>query len=502
MIMDNKFFKQAVNIYNSVVKSYSIIFFSGNKAFGLLLAAVTFFNPVAGICGLSAVLLTNFIARAAGFNPVFIEEGVYGFNSLLVGLGLGAAFEPGYTLAAAVVLASFLTLILSVCLGGSLRKYNLPFLTLPFIFAIWIMFLWAGNFTGMKHTDRGIYWMNEMYSYGGAGMVHFFRAVEESAMPQALAVYFRSLSAIFFQQNVIAGALIAAGLLFFSRIAFSVSALGFFSAYAFYRFLGADAAGLNCQDFGFNFILTAIAMGSYYAVPSLYSYLLVILLVPASAALIAASNAVFGFFSLPIYSLPFNLIVLSSLYALMLRQKPAFVQLITLQNSSPEENLYRHHNATRRLGNWRYYHLQLPFMGEWMVQQGHDGSFTHKEEWSNAFDFVVTDAELKSYKGNEAVPEDYYCYDKPLVCAADGFVEDISDNVEDAAIGSVNLAQNWGNSIVIRHSPGIYTQLSHLKKNSFKVKKGDFVKKGDIIASCGSSGRSPSPPRSASSTRG
>jgi hypothetical protein len=35
--------------------------------------------------------------------------------------------------------------------------------------------------------------------------------------------------------------------------------------------------------------------------------------------------------------------------------------------------------------------------------------------------------------------------------------------------------------------------LSHLKKGSFKVSKGDHVKKGDMLASCGNSGRSPVP---------
>ena len=31
-----------------------------------------------------------------------------------------------------------------------------------------------------------------------------------------------------------------------------------------------------------------------------------------------------------------------------------------------------------------------------MVSQGHDGKFTHKGEWSNAFDFMLLDEEMKS----------------------------------------------------------------------------------------------------------
>jgi hypothetical protein len=39
----------------------------------------------------------------------------------------------------------------------------------------------------------------------------------------------------------------------------------------------------------------------------------------------------------------------------------------------------------------------------------------------------------------------------------------------------------------------LYSQISHLKKDSLLVNIGDYVKKGTIIASCGNSGRSPEP---------
>ncbi len=35
--------------------------------------------------------------------------------------------------------------------------------------------------------------------------------------------------------------------------------------------------------------------------------------------------------------------------------------------------------------------------------------------------------------------------------------------------------------------------MSHLRKDSFKVRTGDYVKQGDVVAACGNSGRSPEP---------
>ena len=46
---------------------------------------------------------------------------------------------------------------------------------------------------------------------------------------------------------------------------------------------------------------------------------------------------------------------------------------------------------------------------------------------------------------------------------------------------------------MIRHNEYLYSQVSHLKPGSLKVKQGDQVKRGEIIALCGNSGRSPYP---------
>jgi hypothetical protein len=128
-----------------------------------------------------------------------------------------------------------------------------------------------------------------------------------------------------------------------------------------------------------------------------------------------------------------------------------------------------------------------------MVSQGHDGEITHLGDWSKAFDFVVLDDELKSYKLPGLITEDFYCYNKPVLACADGYVVAIQDNIDDNDPNEVNTLQNWGNTMVIYHIEGLYSQVSHLKKGSIKYAVGDFVKRGEIIALCGSSGRSPEP---------
>ena len=55
-------------------------------------------------------------------------------------------------------------------------------------------------------------------------------------------MYFKSLSSLFFQSNVLSGVLVALGLFVYSRIAFSLSIIGFIAAYFFYPILGGDVA--------------------------------------------------------------------------------------------------------------------------------------------------------------------------------------------------------------------------------------------------------------------
>lgn len=44
------------------------------------------------------------------------------------------------------------------------------------------------------------------------------------------------------------------------------------------------------------------------------------------------------------------------------------------------------------------------------------------------------------------------------------------------------------NRIIIRHSSNEYSAICHLMPKSVMVKKGQTVKKGEIIAKCGNSG--------------
>jgi urea transporter/murein DD-endopeptidase MepM/ murein hydrolase activator NlpD len=495
MKMQLSYFRTSLNYFlSSILNSYSQVFFSDHRGFAVLLMVVTFFDPWAGLAGLAAVLATSVVAFMMNFDRETIAKGLYGFNSLLVGLGLGVYFAMSWHLAFIIVLAAIFTLFISVSLQGVIGKYGLPFLSIPFLLVIWTFSLATNTFTALGVSERGIFTYNELFGLGGFALLNFYLTISEISIPELPRVFFISLSAIFFQYNVLAGILIAIGLLLFSRIAFTLAILGFVIAFGFYEMTGANVTALDYSYIGFNYILTSIALGGFFLIPSLRSYLGVLVMVPLVAILTISLNMIFINFRLPVYSLPFNLVTLLFLYVLKFRvgYSPKLSEVF-FQFNAPEKNLYTFVNNQQR---FRFHHLvqlKLPFYGVWSVSQGHDGEHTHKAGWRHAWDFVILDKDGKQFKNEGDFAEDYFCYNKPVLAPAQGVVEKVVSTVDDNPIGEVNLQENWGNTVIIKHADFAYTKLSHLKKDSIVVKEGDTVKTGQIIGKCGNSGRSPFP---------
>ncbi len=477
----------------SVINSYSQIFFSDNRWFGLLLLLASFLDPFTGVSGLLAVLFTALFVKGFGFSAVQMQNGAYGFNSLLVGLLLGVHYQLNFPFFLILILVSLLTLLVTVSLASLTWKNKIPYLSLPFLLVAWIILLSARNYSALGLSERGIYTINELSRIGGNGLVNFYQQINALPIPSIIETYLKSLGAIFFQYNVIAGLLIAIGLLVCSRIAFSLSLIGFFTGYLFFYFVQGNVTEMQYSFIGFNFILSAIALGGFFLIPSARSYLLVIIITPLIGILISAFSNFFSVYQLPIYTLPFNCMVLLLLFVLNLRVKTNGLELVMIQQFSPEKNLYKHHNRLERFKNDTYFHIHLPFFGEWFVSQGHDGKQTHKAEWRYAWDFVVTDEMKKTFRPPGERVTDFYCYNLPVLAPAAGYIFSIIDEVDDNEIGKVDTEHNWGNTIVIKHSEYLFSKISHLKKKSFLYPVGSYVKKGDVIAYCGNSGRSPEP---------
>lgn len=483
-------FKELVE---GVLNSYGQILFVDRPKYSRWLLLVTMFFPLSGLSGLYAVLVSHGFARLLGFDRQLIRSGFLGYNALMTGIVLGGYFEWNMALLVILTFSALLTLFFTLWFRKVLYDRNLPFLSLPFLAAIWMMLLSVRGYKSLSLSDVGIYTYNDLAQWGGLGLVRWYEWLQQLQIPGFWDVFFRSMGAIFFQYNLLAGLLITLVLLWYSRIATIYAFLGFLTGYYFFRFVDGNFNELHYSFIGFNFILTSIALGSFFLVPGFWALLVSFLAVPITAILISAFTGLFYSAQLPLYSLPFNLVVLMMIVVLRQRWQSNGPQLVIEQLGQPEKNLYSYQSRLVRFKHLNWLPIQLPFFGNWRVSQGHNGQITHQDDFAWAWDFDVVDNQAKTYRGDGLEITDYYCYDKPVLAVADGWVVHITDEIPDNDIGQSNLEHNWGNTLVIKHLDGLYSKLSHLKAGSFLVKEGDFVQLGEVVARCGSSGRSPEP---------
>ncbi|MGZ4117455.1 MAG: urea transporter [Bacteroidia bacterium] len=480
-----------------ILNSYSLMLFSLDNIFALIILIVTFFSPYIGLCGFIAILLINVFAYFIGFNRDEIFKGIFGFNALFLGLSMGYEYSFNSTFVVLFITGILILLLITAWLKGLFAIHNLPFLSFPFIITYWIISLAAANFTNIHLDETHVYTLNELSRNQSSSFYQFVHSLDNIQIFPFALIYFKTLAGTFFQTSVLGGMLLAWGLLYFSRIAFSLSVIGFFFAYFFYSLFGANVNDLNYYLQGANFIFLAIAIGCFFLIPNTYSYLTVIILTPVLMLVLLSFSRILGVLQLKAYSLSFSVVCTAFMYSLNQRWFHKYLQVVTVQYFSAEKTIYKYLNSIQRFKNEHLLKIALPFTGEWNVSQGYDGKITHLGDWSKALDFVIVDSKSNTYREPANVKdfsrEYFYCYNKEITAPYDGYVYDIINTVEENDVGDVNTDQNWGNTVIINHLNGLFSQISHIKKDSFNIFIGQYITKGTFLATCGNSGRSPEP---------
>ncbi len=462
---------------DSTLYSYAQIFFSNRKWFGAAILIASFVSPFIGLMALLGVFISNLAAYILKFDTEKIRSGFYGFNGILFGASTAFYFELNNLLLLLIPIFIIIAFLISAVLEHYLETaFNLPGLSLPFVITVYIFVIFLTNYNNINPN---------IHQYGVDSTL--------SSLTYYANTYLKSFSLIIFQPNIMAGIIIVIAILIFSRVLFVLSIVSFTLNILLLKLILPNHFNDLLILSSLNSILTAFALGGSLVIPSRKSFLLVII----STLMVVIFT---GFFfqllrgiSLPLMVLPFNFIVLATIYSLKFRKDQTDLVLLYFKPGSPEENFYYHQKRKARFENFKYLFPELPFFGEWKVSQGFDGEHTHKDAWKYAWDFVVVDKDGSQYSNEGLKLEDYYCYGLPVISPLDGEVVRAVSSVRDNEPGEVNLQQNFGNTVVIAHQFGLYSSISHLKYDSIKVKEGDKIKKGELIGNCGNSGRSPYP---------
>jgi hypothetical protein len=126
---------------------------------------------------------------------------------------------------------------------------------------------------------------------------------------------------------------------------------------------------------------------------------------------------------------------------------------------------------------------------------GRDGTLVAPERY--AIDFTRIGDHGNLYTGSSHTLQSDLSYGAELLAVADGTVVSTSDELPDQPMGvnptGYSLAQLTGNEIVLKLSAGVYALYAHNQPGSLRVKVGQKVKRGQVLALLGNSGNSTAP---------
>jgi murein DD-endopeptidase MepM/ murein hydrolase activator NlpD len=141
--------------------------------------------------------------------------------------------------------------------------------------------------------------------------------------------------------------------------------------------------------------------------------------------------------------------------------------------------------------------LRPPFHGRWTAHNAaRDKSNPHFTNPNQRFavDWVMAGADGKSFRGDGRANQDYLCWGQDALAPADGTVAIVVDGVPENPVPGARDSYNvGGNHVVIDLGAGEYAMLFHLQPGSMRVKVGDKVKTGQVLAKVGNSGNSSEP---------
>lgn len=115
-----------------------------------------------------------------------------------------------------------------------------------------------------------------------------------------------------------------------------------------------------------------------------------------------------------------------------------------------------------------------------------------------AIDWVKPGDDGKTFRGDAAKNESYFAYGARALAVADGVVTEVKDGIPQNVPGPtravpITLETIGGNHVLVDLGGNRFAFYAHLQPGSLKVKRGDRVRRGQLLGLVGNSGNSTQP---------
>lgn len=277
--------------------------FQGNTLSGLLIFIGIFWGAIAAhtievaigaVVGLIVATVTGMLLNS---DDISMRKGLYGYNGILVGAATPTVLSGGVTMWVYLVVGAAASTVVFMGTANVFKTWGVAALTFPFNLVNWTILLATFQFpagssvlTGSAHFPQHV---AHHTRYADVTFCYLWNTV------------FRNVSQIFLINNTVTGVILVTALLVASGWAALFALIGSAVALSAVLALGVNSVAVGNGIYGFNSVLTAIALGSVFYRPSwrvmIYSVFGVLFTVGVHAALTSA----FAPFSLPTFTGPF-----------------------------------------------------------------------------------------------------------------------------------------------------------------------------------------------------
>lgn len=238
----------------SVFRGFGQIMLQNNYWTGILFfLGICLDSWSTGIVALVSNVIGVYTARLLKFDKANIEDGLYGFNATLVGVGLVFFFQLNVWVALAIVIGSVLsTILMEIALRKKLPAFTFPFIVVTWLFLFLIRIADLGV-PGVPQTLNDIEALND-FCIGG----HAFGEV-------------------IFQGSILVGLIFIVGVFINSPIAALYGIVASIISAALSNYFDQPTDLVTAGIFSFNAVLCGIACSGNSRIDGLYVLVAVVL---------------------------------------------------------------------------------------------------------------------------------------------------------------------------------------------------------------------------------
>lgn len=266
---------------------------------GIWWGAIAAGSLAIGIGAVVALLISTLTAILLRADPDALRQGLYGFNGILVGIGVTAFIHSTPLMWIYLLIGAALSTVVMLALSNVMKSWGMPALTFPFVLTTWLLLLAVFQFA---HLPSGSLAVPALPLASSAAST-----TPSLTAGFLLTGWITGVAQVFLINNVVTGIIFVVALAVNSWQAASFALAGTAVGLIIALLFGAHAQSVGSGLYGFSPVLTAIALGTVLYSPSFWVVIYTLGGVIATVIVQAALTTALSPIGLPVLTAPFVL---------------------------------------------------------------------------------------------------------------------------------------------------------------------------------------------------